>query len=264
MRRARRLPAMIVAVLTVAVPAMAALAGGAVADESLYRARTVVTGSGADALAASLPRCLAAVLVKVSGDPSLDTDPAVAALAGAADGLVAAATFRDRMAGIPVHDEQGSRDRPHVLTVDFVPDRIDAALATLGRRPWPAPRPGLFLRVDVHNDGGGFALTRDGARGRDMREALAEAADRFGLRVTLPRADGKADARQDGADPEDFLPLSGRLAWDPGTLGWTAHWRLEAPDGPRAWSIRGVSFDAAFRDGVGGAARILSGNGDPG
>ncbi|WP_436643509.1 hypothetical protein [Microbaculum sp. FT89] len=92
-----------------------------------------------------------------------------------------------------------------------------------------------------------------------MREALAEAADRFGLRVALPRADGK-----NGEDRDDFLPLSGQLVWDPGSLGWTAHWRLEAPDGARAWSIRGVSFDAAFRNGVGGAARILSGNGDPG
>jgi hypothetical protein len=30
------------------------------------------------------------------------------------------------------------------------------------------------------------------------------------------------------------------------------------------WQLRGVTFDEAFRRGIGGAAQILSGNGDPG
>jgi len=30
------------------------------------------------------------------------------------------------------------------------------------------------------------------------------------------------------------------------------------------WQVRGVTFDEAFRRGTGGAAQVLSGNGDPG
>jgi hypothetical protein len=32
----------------------------------------------------------------------------------------------------------------------------------------------------------------------------------------------------------------------------------------RRWQVRGVTFDEAFRRGTGGAAQVLSGNGDPG
>ncbi len=234
-------------------------AGSAGAGESLYRASTVVTGRSPESLAAGLPRCLAAVLVKVSGDPRLGSDPAAAKLAGDARAMVASATFRDRMAGIPVHDEQGSRERPHVLTVDFDPDRIDAALEGLGRRPWPQPRPRLSMRLTVRNGDTGFALTEDGAKGRDMREALADAAERFGLDVELPRAEGQRDGERAG-----LVPLAGSLTWDPGKRGWSADWRLEAPGGGHAWSVGGVSFDEAFRSGIGGSAQVLSGNGEPG
>jgi hypothetical protein len=32
---------------------------------------------------------------------------------------------------------------------------------------------------------------------------------------------------------------------------------------PHRWQVRGVTFDEAFRRGIGGAAQVLSGNGDP-
>jgi hypothetical protein len=32
---------------------------------------------------------------------------------------------------------------------------------------------------------------------------------------------------------------------------------------PVRWQLRGVTFDEAFRRALGGAAQILSGNGDP-
>jgi hypothetical protein len=40
-------------------------------------------------------------------------------------------------------------------------------------------------------------------------------------------------------------------------------WRLEAEGRSHRWQMRGVTFDEAFRRGIGGAAQVLSGNGDP-
>ena len=60
-------------------------------------------------------------------------------------------SYRDLMEGIPVHDEQGSRDRPYDLTVIFEPDEVDAALAALGSAPWTGPRPELLVVVAVRN-----------------------------------------------------------------------------------------------------------------
>ncbi len=121
-----------------AAAAWLALAGAAGAAEivpRLYEATVFVTGQGEETRAPALARALAAVLVKVSGDPRLADDPGVAALAARAPDLVTGYGYRDRMEGIPVHDEQGSRDRPYDLTVAFDAAGVDAALAGLGRAP---------------------------------------------------------------------------------------------------------------------------------
>jgi hypothetical protein len=47
-------------------------------------------------------------------------------------------------------------------------------------------------------------------------------------------------------------------------LGWIASWRMEHRGKAYAWSVRGVNFDAAFRNALFGAAQILSGHGQPG
>ena len=88
--------------------------GTAAADnnDDLYRTETIVTGQGEENRGLGFAACLEQVVVKVSGDPRLLGDPGVAALAGQATTFVADFGYRDRMAGIPVHDEQGSRDRP--------------------------------------------------------------------------------------------------------------------------------------------------------
>ena len=59
------------------------------------------------------------------------------------------------------------------------------------------------------------------------------------------------------------IPLAGTLSWDRDLLGWVAGWRMAAGGKEHSWGIGGVNFDAAFRNAVGGAAQILSGNGAP-
>jgi hypothetical protein len=245
---------------------LAASTASAEGAGDLYRVTVFVTGQGEETRGPALEKALAAVLVKVAGDPRLAASPEVAALAPEAAGAVSGFAYRDRMAGIPVHDEQGSRDRPYVLTVDFDPAAIDALLARVGATPWPAPRPELLAVVKVENGSTRFFLAADGREGRDMREAMDAAAAQYGMPAVLPtraelaRAGDVASLRAAvGAD----AAVAGTLRWDDDALGWTVDWTLTAGGTDHSWTAEAVSFDAAFRVAIGGAAQILSGHGAP-
>lgn len=253
-----------------------AAAADAAAD--LYQARTRVTGQTAEGRAPAIVRCFTDVLIKVSGDARLLSDPRVAAAAKRAGALVKDFRYRDLMAGLPTNDEQGTRDRPYELTVNFDPAGIDAALTALGRKPWTAERPRLAVLLSVRQGALSYMLAADGSRGSVMREALAEAAERVGLQALLPsegglggsalkagtwppadRATLDAAAKAAGGD----VVLAGRLVWSDAALGWIAEWQLAGKGRPNRWQLRGVSFDDAFRSAMRGAAQILSGHGSP-
>jgi uncharacterized protein len=241
----------------------------------LYQGRAIVTGTGEETRSAGLAKAFEDVLVQVSGDPRLIADPRVAALARQAQTFVASFAYRDRMEGIPVHDEQGTRERPHDLTVTFDRARIDDALRSLGREPWMA-RPRIAVLLAVDNGSAVYVLRSDGTLGRDLREALTATAERYGLDVVLPReallGEGSVTVQQLtepdqaavtslAADLGAQVALVGMLGWNPTMLGWEANWRFPAQ--ALSWRIEGVNFDAAFRSGLGGAAQVLSGNGAP-
>jgi len=59
------------------------------------------------------------------------------------------------------------------------------------------------------------------------------------------------------------LSLAGSLTWSDEALGWEAGWRFASGRATASWSVAGISFDAAFRNGLRGAAQIMSGNGKP-
>jgi hypothetical protein len=249
-------------------------AAASIAD--LYRSTAVVSGQGETNRAKGLALCLEDVLVKVSGDPRLIGDPKVVELTSQAAGFVAHFQYRDRMSGVPMHDEQGSYDRPHDLTVDFDAEKIDAVLRSLGRRPWLSARPHVVVFLAVNGRKEKFALTSD--RDPDMRRSLAAAAERVGLPVglptnaqlakqgwnveTLPRSDiSNLDAAATAAGSE--LALAGTLTWSDSALGWIADWRMRSDAKNYRWQIRGVGFDDAFRNGMRGAVQVLSGHGQP-
>jgi hypothetical protein len=182
------------------------------------------------------------------------------------------------MAGLPVHDEQGTRDRPYDLTAEFHPDRIDAVLRALGAEPWPADRPRLAVFLAVRNIAASYVLSDDERRDNGQRESLLLQADRLGIPLALPKAGdlqaagldlesvAKAEpaaladrARRLGAD----LPLVGTMRFSDEVHGWIAEWRLGAKGRTWKWQVRGVNFDEAFRSAMRGAALILSGKGAP-
>lgn len=254
----------------------AAWAAGA--EEDLYRGRTLVTGMREETRIPGFTTCLLDVLAKLSGDARLLGDPRAREIADKAADMVTGFTYKDRLEGIPIRDEQGSRDRLYDLTVTFDRAKVDAALKSLGRNPWLTERPRLGLFLAVTNGSTVYMLARDGAQGRDQRDALSSAAWQTGLSVLLPSeaelaqsgltirslptappARLEAVARAMGAD----LALEGSLLWTKGRLGWAARWRLFDDRGVQIWEIRDVNFDDAFRDALRGSALILSGGGRP-
>jgi hypothetical protein len=258
--------------LAAAALLLAGAAACAAEVDDLTVARAFVTGQGEVNRTAAFASALAEVLVKVSGDPRLFGDPRVAALAAQAGGMVAGFRYRDRLEGIPNHDEQGTRDRPYELTVTFDRARIDAALRGLGRTPWGATRPRVAVVVVLRTAALTAVLASDGTRGRDQRDSLLEAAQRRGVPVVLPN-EAVAAGFGGVTDPDRLAvaaralggeaTLVGSLAWSDAALGWVATWRLDSGGRSHRWQVGGVTFDDAFRNAMGGAAQILSGNGEP-
>ena len=247
-----RRPALtLMAALAVAAPTLAAQQ-----DPHLgrYEARTIVTGTDLRSRPAGMAVCLGDVLVKVSGDPTLLDDPRLPPLAAHAADYATGFDYWDRMSGIAHHDEQGSSDRPYNLTVRFDPALIATALRTLGRAPWPDPRPALVVRVRVQGAHDAFDLTSGEPRADGMRAALAESGEKYGMRVIVPES---------LAGPADGVALPGTLVLSQQALGWVAAWHLDWRGKGYAWGINGVNFDAAFRDGVRGAEQVLSAHGPP-
>ena len=243
---------------------------------ALYQARTIVTGRRAETRGPGMARCLAQVLVRVSGDPRLAQHPALAGLAPTPDAAVTNYSYRDLYAFRPIRDEQGTRDRPYEMTVDYDPAKIDAILAHMGSKPWLGDRPRLVVFLAVHHIGSTFMLSSMADQGDLMRQSFQDAAWNAAMEVVIPSPAtiAAASLTVDGTPELSALmafvdrkvgqiPLAGKLDWSKELLAWKAQWRMDANGREHRWGIAGVNFDAAFRNGVGGAAQILSGNGAP-
>ena len=251
----------------------------AAAGADLYRAKVTVTGQGEANRIIGFAACLEDVLIKVSGAQKLSGDRRLAAYKSKAGDLVTAFSYRDQFSGKPIRDEQGTRDRPYDLTVEFEESRIDDILGALGLKPWLSHRPRLAVFVEMEQGPKSYLVTSDGTRSDLQRDSLLAAADRRGMGIVLPGTAALAKSNITGAAlrTAPFAALApvaaaqggevvliGRLVWNDRELGWATQWQMDWRGRTHRWQIRGVTFDEAFRRGIGGAAQILSGNGDPG
>src|SRR5258708_15146559 len=141
--------------------------------DALYQAVAIVTGTDMRSRPTGFAQALREVLVKLTGEPLLLRDPRVAELAAHADTLVLSFDYVDQLAGVPRHDEQGTYDRPHDLTVRFDPARIDAALAALGEQPWRGARPAIVPGLAVRGFGAPYLLSAESPAGAQPRAAFA-------------------------------------------------------------------------------------------
>ncbi|MGN1289610.1 MAG: DUF2066 domain-containing protein [Bradyrhizobium sp.] len=251
----------------------------AAADDNLYRAQTVVTGQGEPNRIIGFGACLEDVLIKVSGQPMLASDRRLAGYKSRAKEFVSSFDYHDQYAGKPHHDEQGTRDRPYDLMVTFDDKKVDGILGKLGLRPWRSQRPVLGVFVEMLHGPKDYIVTSDGTQSDLQRDALAAAAGKRGVRFVLPDTAALTSANVTAAELLKVPPaklnaivtpqggeatLVGQLVWDDKDLGWATQWRMAWHGRDYKWQFRGVTFDEAFRRGIGGAAQVLSGNGDPG
>jgi hypothetical protein len=237
--------------------------------DQLYSSKVVVTGQGEVNRQAGFKQCLERVLARVSGDQRLTHRPEVGALKTHAGDFVAAFSYHDRLAGKPIHDEQGTYDRPHDLTCSYDPKVIDGILTDLGSRPWLTERPLLAIFLDVERKLPHYRVTPDDPRDAAMRESFALAAAPLAMSVRFPASAGVDSWKAGPSSPfvtelaGTDLPLVGKIAWSDPDFGWVATWRMVVDGKPYMWTVRGVNFDEAFRVAIRGAAQILSGNGEP-
>jgi uncharacterized protein len=265
--------AVLIAVLA-AIVAAVLLATSAPDVRPLFTATTIVTGNDTTNRAAGLARCLADVIVKLSGDPRLTSKPGFAAMQARAAALMEGFTYRDRMEGIPLGDEQGTRDRPFDLTVTFNRARIEAALHELGGKPWLTARPVTEVYIAVKNGDRLLTLTSEEPRGIDHRDALQAAANQLALPIIVPR---QAQWALLPLTAEDLMvikqtvtgrlqtaaapKLLGALQWD--STQWLTRFTIVNKGQTHTWQGQAVSFDEAYRMGLRGAALVLSGSGMP-
>lgn len=237
---------------------------------ALYETEAIVTGTGEANRRIGFEECFRDVLLKVSGDQRVLRDAKVEAALPDAGSFVASFRYRDRLEGIPVHDEQGTHDRPHDLYCSFDRARIDAFLGSLGRQPFLADRPPLLLLLAVRTaTGKRFVLTRDGGDSPYMRDSLIAAARPLAMAVEVPlkadiaAAGSGAGATAAMAQQAGARLLTGDLAWSEADRGWLAEWKFEQAGTTWRWAVRGVSFDEAFRNAMKGVLQIVSGHGQP-
>jgi uncharacterized protein len=247
----------------------------AAAGADLYRAQAIVTGQGEANRIIGFASCLEDVLIKVSGAQKLAGNRRLAAYKSNAKSFVRAFSYRDQMSGKPHRDEQGTRDRPYDLIVDFDEGKIGDILKALGIKPWLSHRPRLAVFAEMKQGPKNYIVTSDGTQSDLQRDALLAAADRRGMDIVLPSAAALTKSNLNGAELKTAssstlasvaaeqggeVALVGRLVWDDRELGWATQWQMDWRGRTHRWQIRGVTFDEAFRRGIGDAAQLLSDN----
>ncbi len=213
------------------------------------------------------------VLARVAGEPRLERDPRVAALAAHAAPLVASWDYSDFLIRKqPVHDDQGTGDeRPYDLVVRFDHAKIDAALRDLGVPPWKGPRPELVPVLRVKGFAGSYLLSTEAKAAEAQRGSLALAAAQYGMPLHIP---SEAELAAWGVKPEGFpapgaaaeegrMQIAGTLEFSEAAAGWTGAWRMRWHGADYAWGVSGVNYDAAFRSLIRGATRVAAGRGAP-
>ncbi|SNY93145.1 hypothetical protein SAMN04515647_3427 [Cohaesibacter sp. ES.047] len=237
-------------------------------DADLYRATTFVTGEREETRIPSIQDTFRQVLVKVSGTSSLLKVSNLEDEIDKAGDYVAGYSYRDRMEGIPHHDEQGSRDRPFDLTVHFDPEKIDAIISKFGFHKWQLPRPRILSLVKVEFKGSGFFLANDTDKGIGQREALMAEADKLGLEVALPDIAKLEEVKMENLSSTTLnefaeylggdIALRGVLTWDDSYLHWKSRWQMRVAGQDNQWEGTEETFDSSFRAALGTVAEILS------
>lgn len=234
---------------------------GPLSDDALYKAETVVTGTGETERMRGFREGAEEVAIKLTGNAKLAGRKAIGPILDGAAALVAEHSYEDRMKGIPIHDEQGTRDRPHYLRIRFDKVKFDAALRKAGLTKWSGERRPIVVWLGIREPARRYVLASDGPEGYGQREVLKDISDKRGVPIILPSKGQVAvtydsvdnrrwhlleqEARKLGADGV----LAGVLEFD-GNIGWNTRWALVAPRAKARLSMKGVTFDVALKRAI--------------
>ncbi|MGB0085813.1 MAG: DUF2066 domain-containing protein [Rhodomicrobiaceae bacterium] len=239
--------------------------------KDLYRAQAIVTGTQEPERTRGFRVGLVDAVIKLTGDVRLGDSDKLKPLLEHPHPLIEHFEYEDRMKGIPVHDEQGTRERPFFLRMQFNAPEMDKALAGLGLHKWGPDRPLLAVWLGVKTAVGDFVLTKTGGDGYAQRIVITETSERRGIPVLLPDEDGgKLGVGFGDIAASNFEKIKGASAkadgWLCGVLSltesgyWDISWRLFWQGKSHVWSKRNVTFDVALKDGLQTSALIFSGN----
>jgi hypothetical protein len=230
-------------------------------DDDLYRAETIVTGQGEPERLRGFRVGAEEAVVKLTGDATLLGSEKLAPIIERSATLVQDFTYEDRMKGIPVHDEQGTRDRPHFLRIRFDKTKFDAALAEAGLKRWQGERPVLAVWLGIKDARSAIVLSAEGPEGYGQREVLKEASKKRGVPIVLPKpgqsavsyetiAKGEAGTLRQEAERlgADGL-LYGTLDFN-GDVAWNTRWTVSGKDTEATWTMKGVTFDTALKGAI--------------
>lgn len=234
-------------------------------DPSLYEGEAPVSDQGEAQRIAALPRALAQVLDKVTGEAGTGARPELAAALSDAPRLMQQYRYRQ-----DVDTRSGTPELRLFLIARFDPVAVDSMIGRAGLPIWPSPRPKplLWLAID---DGRGPRLV-----GQAQASAVAPLTRRGterGLGFAFPKAD-LADQTVGGAqavwsnDLESVrtaatrygrrAPLViGRMERAPG--GWSAQWRLlDQGRELHSWNSLDPDASVVLAAGADGAATALA------
>jgi len=242
---------------------------GKITDDDLYRAETIVTGTGEAERLRGFGVGAEEAVIKLTGDAKLVGAAKIKPIVDRAAELVADFTYEDRMKGIPIHDEQGTRDRPHYLRIRFDKEKFDAALRSARLEKWKGERPLVAVWLGVREVRGKYVLTSEGPEGYGQREVMKDAAIRRGVPIVFPPPGPSAVSyatidkslwrvlQQEAEKMGAQAVLYGNLDFD-GKMSWNTRWTLAGRRAYAKWSMQGVTFDAALKGAIERTAEALA------
>lgn len=240
---------------------LAAGSASAARVEGLYSARTEVEDQTTGKRLAGFVEALQEVLIRVSGDRAIASDPRLA------DALAAPSRFVERYR---YEKAAGDNTEAFVLVTDFSARALQALLVQNQLPVWSEQRPDTLLWIAVEARRQRYMLA--GEQDDEVVAAFEQAARRRGLPLIWPRRadlDGNrvtvSDIRAGFRDQIAQVSVAysaqailiGHLVEQKGG-NWTASWQLLRDERSNQWQSEIVQQQAAIGTGVDVLADLLS------
>ncbi len=218
----------------------------------LYTAQILVAEQSVKADPSLVARAMRQVLIKVSGRPSVVSNPQLKAALAAPDPFIQ--QFSYQSTAIPMQTEDGREVLAQQLRIDFSQQLVDQLLSDAGVRPLGATRPGVLLWIVEERSGGREYLGRNED---PVFVAMLNRAEERGLPVFRPLMDMEDEQALPVSDAWGFFAdsirrasaryqadaiLVGRIYRDR-RGGWNSQWQLLWPQEVQAFEGAGRSLE---------------------